>query len=72
MPAFWSDQYDIALQSYGQPSLGTATLVDGEWSGDCIVEYLRDGEVIGVVGVNRTKDLMHYRKEIGHQEVGNE
>ena len=70
MPAFWSDQYDIALQSYGQPALGEATLVDGEWSGDCIVEYLRDGEVIGVVGVNRTKDLMHYRKEIGHEAVG--
>ena len=70
MPAFWSDQYDIGLQSYGQPGLGTPTLVDGEWSGDCIVEYLRDGEVIGVVGVNRTKDLMHYRKEIGHEAVG--
>ena len=65
MPAFWSDQYDIGLQSYGLPALGEATLVDGEWSGDCIVEYLRDGEVIGVVGVNRTKDLMRYRKDIG-------
>lgn len=65
MPAFWSDQYDIGLQSYGLPALGEATLVDGDWSGDCIVEYLRDGEVIGVVGVNRTKDLMHYRKDIG-------
>ena len=69
MPAFWSDQYDISLQSYGQPAWGEATLVDGEWSGDCIVEYLREGEVIGVVGVNRTKDLMHYRKEIGHESV---
>ena len=65
MPAFWSDQYDISLQSYGQPALGVPTLADGEWSGDCIVEYLRDDEVIGVVGVNRTKDLMHYRQEIG-------
>lgn len=65
MPAFWSDQYDISLQSYGQPSLGTPILVDGEWSGDCIVEYRRGDEVIGVVGVNRTKDLMHYRKDIG-------
>lgn len=65
MPAFWSDQYDISLQSYGQPSLGTPILVDGEWSGDCIVEYRRCDEVIGVVGVNRTKDLMHYRKDIG-------
>jgi NADPH-dependent 2,4-dienoyl-CoA reductase/sulfur reductase-like enzyme len=69
MPAFWSDQYDFSLQSYGEPALGTPTLVDGEWSGDCIVEYLRDGEVIGVVGVNRTKDLMHYRKEIGQEAV---
>lgn len=69
MPAFWSDQYDIALQSYGQPALGTPTLVDGEWTGDCIVEYLRDDEVVGVVGVNRTKDLMHYRKEIGQEAV---
>ncbi len=67
MPAFWSDQYDYGLQSYGEPGLGEATLVDGEWSGDCIVEYVRDGEVVGVVGVNRTKDLMGYRKSIGHE-----
>ena len=65
MPAFWSDQYDLGLQSYGQPSLGTPTLVDGEWSGDCIVEYVRGAEVVGVVGVNRTKDLMRYRQDIG-------
>ena len=65
MPAFWSDQYDLGLQSYGQPALGTAMLVDGEWSGDCIVEYVRGDEVVGVVGVNRTKDLMRYRQEIG-------
>ena len=65
MPAFWSDQYDISLQSYGLPALGEPTLVDGEWNGDCIVEYLRDGAVVGVVGVNRTKDLMPYRQSIG-------
>jgi len=66
MPAFWSDQYDYGLQSYGLPALGEATLVDGEWEGDCIVEYVKGGEVVGVVGVNRTKDLMDYRKSIGH------
>ena len=65
MPAFWSDQYDLGLQSYGQPALGTAVLVDGEWSGDCIVEYVRGDEIVGVVGVNRTKDLMRYRQDIG-------
>jgi NADPH-dependent 2,4-dienoyl-CoA reductase/sulfur reductase-like enzyme len=65
MPAFWSDQYDITLQSYGLPALGSPRLVEGGWSGDCIVEYHHDGELVGVVGVNRTKDLMHYRHEIG-------
>ena len=64
-PAFWSDQYDISLQSYGEPALGQPRLVDGEWSGNCIVEYWREDELVGVVGVNRTKDLMHYRQDIG-------
>ena len=71
MPSFWSDQYDYGLQSYGMPGLGDAQLVDGEWEGDCIVEYRRDQELVGVVGVNRTKDLMSYRKSIGRQsEIG--
>ena len=65
MPAFWSDQYDLGLQSYGLPGLGEPRLIEGEWSGDCIVEYWREHELMGVVGVNRTKDLMHYRNEIG-------
>ena len=67
MPSFWSDQYDYSLQSYGMPGLGSPTLVEGDWEGDCIVEYRRDAELVGVVGVNRTKDLMDYRKEIGRQ-----
>lgn len=64
LPAFWSDQYDMNIQSYGMPSLGDAVLVDGDWDGDCIVEYQRDGDVVGVIGVNRAKDLMGYRKDI--------
>ena len=64
LPAFWSDQYDLNIQSYGMPSLGEPVLVDGTWDGDCIVEYRRDGELVGVVGVNRSKDLMGYRKEL--------
>lgn len=67
MPSFWSDQYDYSLQSYGMPGLGEPRLVDGEWSGDCIVEYRRDDELVGVIGVNRTGDVTRYRKEIGRQ-----
>lgn len=64
LPAFWSDQYDLNIQSYGMPSLGEPVLVDGDWNGDCIVEYRRDGELVGVVGVNRSRDLMEYRKQL--------
>lgn len=64
LPAFWSDQYDLNIQSYGMPAQGEPVLVDGAWDGDCIVEYQRDGHVVGVVGVNRSKDLMSYRKAL--------
>ncbi len=64
LPAFWSDQYDLNIQSYGMPSLGDPVLVEGNWDGDCIVEYLQAGELVGVVGVNRSKDLMDYRKRL--------
>jgi 3-phenylpropionate/trans-cinnamate dioxygenase ferredoxin reductase component len=65
MPSFWSDQYDYSLQSYGQPALGDAHLVEGRIDGDCIVEYRRDTELLGVVGVNRTRELTRYRDLIG-------
>ena len=64
LPAFWSDQYDMNIQSYGIPGQGEAVLVDGDWDGDCIVEYHKDGKVVGVVGINRMKDLMPYRKSL--------
>lgn len=71
LPAFWSDQYDLNLQSYGMPALGEPLLVDGQWDGDCIVEYRASDELVGVIGVNRTNDLMDYRKALlarqGHE-----
>ena len=67
LPSFWSDQYDLNIQSFGMPGLGQPHLVDGSWDGDCIVEYRdpnSDDELVGVVGVNRSKDLMAYRKQL--------
>ena len=64
LPSFWSDQYDLNIQSFGMPGLGEPVLVDGSLDGDCIVEYRKDGELVGVVGVNRSKDLMDYRKQL--------
>jgi len=65
LPSFWSDQYDATIQSFGMPGLGEAILVSGTWDGDCIVEYHREDTLVGVVGVNRTRDLAAYRRAIG-------
>lgn len=65
VPSFWSDQYDYALQSFGMPGLASATRVaDGEPDGPVIVEYLDDDGLVGVVGIDRTKDLAPYRARL--------
>ncbi len=65
MPSFWSDQYDHKIQSFGLPGLATTTRVaDGDVDGPCIVEYHDNHGLVGVVGVDRTQDLVPYRKDI--------
>ncbi|MFA7323921.1 MAG: FAD-dependent oxidoreductase [Candidatus Nanopelagicales bacterium] len=66
IPAFWSDQFDFQIQSFGIPMLGEATnFVERDDDGSCIVEYLDDQGVVGVVGINRTAELARYRKVLG-------
>ncbi len=63
MPSFWSDQYDDALQSFGMPGIADRIEVtDGDPDGPCIVEYHDASGLVGVVGINRTPDLIPYRK----------
>ncbi len=65
MPSFWSDQYALRIQSFGMPDLATdISLVDGDLNGPCIVEYRDPLGLVGVVGIDRTSDLIPYRKEI--------
>jgi 3-phenylpropionate/trans-cinnamate dioxygenase ferredoxin reductase subunit len=65
VPSFWSDQYDVNLQSFGMPGLGTdVRIVDGDVDGDCIVEYHDNSGLVGVVGLNRTRDVAQYRKQL--------
>lgn len=65
VPSFWSDQYDHALQSFGMPGLATRTrIAEGELSSPVIVEYLDDDGIVGVVGIDRTKDLAPYRAQL--------
>jgi 3-phenylpropionate/trans-cinnamate dioxygenase ferredoxin reductase component len=63
MPAFWSDQYDIRLQSFGLPGLGGEDIrvLEGDLAGDCAVGYHRDGVLVGVVLLGLAQRFGHYR-----------
>ncbi len=65
LPAFWSDQYEYQLQSYGLPGAATSNkVVSGELDGACIVEYFDSEDVLcGVIGIDTLKELMPYRKQ---------
>lgn len=67
MPAFWSDQYDLRIQSFGLPGAATdVQLLEGSWEADeVVVGYLRDGVLMGVVGVGLLKSVMALRTMIG-------
>ncbi|WP_312870438.1 NAD(P)/FAD-dependent oxidoreductase [Gordonia asplenii] len=56
LPTFWSDQFELRLQSFGQPFLGDAAhLVDGtldRLQDGAIVHYTRAERLVGVVMTN--------------------
>ncbi|MFM7065117.1 MAG: NAD(P)/FAD-dependent oxidoreductase [Actinomycetes bacterium] len=65
MPAFWSDQYDHTLQSFGMPGIADRVeVIDGDLDGPCIVGYHDASGLVGVVGLDRTQDLVPYRREL--------
>jgi 3-phenylpropionate/trans-cinnamate dioxygenase ferredoxin reductase subunit len=65
MPWFWSNQYDLRLQTVGLNLGHTATVLRGEPNERSFsVIYLRDGKVIALDCVNRTKDYVQGRKLI--------
>ena len=65
MPWFWSNQYDLRLQTVGLNLGHTATVLRGDPNERSFsVIYLRDGKVIALDCVNRTKDYVQGRKLI--------
>ncbi len=70
LPSFWSDQYDISLQSFGMPGLATRLeVIDGSLDEPCIIEYRDDDGLVGVVGINRTSDLTGYRTRLQDRAI---
>lgn len=63
MPAFWSDQYEMRLQSFGLPALGgdDIRLLEGDLSAEAVMGYHRDGVLVGVVMLGQVRRSAHYR-----------
>jgi 3-phenylpropionate/trans-cinnamate dioxygenase ferredoxin reductase component len=63
MPAFWSDQYEVRVQSFGLPGIGgdDIRVLEGDIDGDCAVGYHRDGRLVGVVLLGMTARSVYYR-----------
>ena len=65
VPWFWSDQYDLKLQSAGLPRPGDAMVVRGEPSSrKFAVFHLRDGAVAAVEAVNAAPEYLIGKKLI--------
>lgn len=63
LPSFWSDQYDLQVQSFGMPELGTEQRVlEMNDDGSCMIECWDSVGLVGVIGINRTAELARYRK----------
>jgi 3-phenylpropionate/trans-cinnamate dioxygenase ferredoxin reductase subunit len=62
LPSFWSDQYDVHLLAFGSLALADrVTLVAGEVSGDCVFEYHRGADLVGVCGIGMRNLIQSYR-----------
>ncbi len=70
MPWFWSNQYDLKLQTVGLNLGHDAAVLRGDpASRSFSVVYLRNGHVIALDCVNRTKDYVQGRKLIEDKAV---
>ena len=69
-PWFWSNQYDLRLQTVGLSAGHDATVLRGDPAERSFsVVYLREGRVIALDCVNRTKDYAQGRKLVEARAV---
>lgn len=59
VPTFWSDQYDVRLQSAGFADTADETVVRGDpQNGPLTVIYLKDGRMVAIDAINSPRDFM--------------
>jgi NADPH-dependent 2,4-dienoyl-CoA reductase/sulfur reductase-like enzyme len=75
VPWFWSDQFDLNLQTSGTPEAGDTVVQRGTLGhGPVVFFHLRDGKLAAAIGINSARDV-RFGKEIialGMQVSGTE
>ena len=62
LPSFWSDQYDMHLLAFGMTYLAERSeVVAGRLDDECVVEYFRGDELVGVCGIGMRGAIQGYR-----------
>lgn len=66
VPSFWSDQFGVRLQGVGIPGLADeVSVVEGHPAGErFVVEYRREGRVVGALVAGATRALLPYRRQL--------
>lgn len=65
IPSFWSDQYDLRLQAFGDLAAGLADRRELYREGDDVgIGYYLDGQLVGVAGFGAVKRLLPFRAEL--------
>jgi 3-phenylpropionate/trans-cinnamate dioxygenase ferredoxin reductase component len=64
VPTFWSDQYEMRVQSFGVTGLPDVRVLEGSLDGDVAVGYHHEGLLAGVVLIGLGGRYVHYRAEI--------
>jgi NADPH-dependent 2,4-dienoyl-CoA reductase/sulfur reductase-like enzyme len=71
-PYFWSDQYDVKIQSVGFPALAPhmEILEEEPEANRLVATGSRDGQLVAAVTFNAAKRLIGYRRELAAPAVG--
>jgi 3-phenylpropionate/trans-cinnamate dioxygenase ferredoxin reductase component len=64
VPTFWSDQYEMRIQSFGVTGLADVRILEGDLDGDVAVGYHHEGLLAGVVLIGLGGQYTRYRGEI--------
>jgi Reductase C-terminal len=72
VPSFWSDLYGVRMRSVGLPQLADASEVVEHDNAKhrLVVEYHRNGQLVGALTANRTSRLSPYQNEIQRRLTG--